>query len=237
VNHGGSWWETAGYSFYVAAWLSGGWTTEVIGPSGMGSFGLPVGSGDVAQPAEPLTVTAFGQTMFGPALSARLAGQSTIVNRGLPRTESDPGHLALLAGAQQDFLGGYRLEGWGWLWRFGGFWPNPGVVLTSAPAVMTYLYTNAPLPAAASPVKYLWHGKATFPAVLRAALTNGGTILCIENCPVGATNHLDRALELTPLPVWQTIFTFSSPPLATNWADLTPGFPQAFYRVRSLLGF
>ena len=26
---------------------------------------------------------------------------------------------------------------------------------------MTYLYTNPPLPALVSPVKYLWHGKVT----------------------------------------------------------------------------
>ena len=49
-----------------------------------------------------------GQTMFGQAVSAQLSTESTAVNRGLLRTEDDPGHLALLAGAEQDFLGAYR---------------------------------------------------------------------------------------------------------------------------------
>jgi len=61
VNQGGSWWETAGYSFYVASWLqSATWQTETIGARGMSSFGLPVGGGANAQPAEPLIVTAAG---------------------------------------------------------------------------------------------------------------------------------------------------------------------------------
>ena len=158
VNRGGSWWETAGYSFYTAAWQSGGWKTETLGNAGMNSLGLPVGGGGTSQAAEAMTVTAAGQTVFGPALSAQLALLSAVVNRGLPR--SDPGHLALLAGATQDFLGCYRLDGWGYLWRYGGFNPNPSVVLASAPAVMEYLYTHVPLPAVASSAKYLWHGSA-----------------------------------------------------------------------------
>ena len=160
VNRGGSWWETAGYSFYKAAWQSGGWKTETLGAAGMNSLGLPVGGGDTTQAAEAMTVTTDGHAVFGPALSARLAGLSAAVNRGLTRSDPDPGHLALLAGATQDFLGCYRLEGWGYLWRYGGFNPNPSVALASAPAVMEYLYTHVPLPAVASSAKYLWHGSA-----------------------------------------------------------------------------
>ena len=160
VNRGGSWWETAGYSFYTAAWQSGGWKTETLGAAGMNSLGLPVGGGDTAQAAEAMTVTADGQAVFGPALSAQFAGLSAVVNRGLTRSSPDPGHLALLAGATQDFLGCYRLDGWGYLWRYGGFNPNPSVALASAPAVMEYLYTHLPLPAVASSAKYLWHGSA-----------------------------------------------------------------------------
>ena len=236
VNNGGSWWETAGYSFYTPAWLSGGWQTETVGPGGMDSFGLPVGSGDVGQAPELLTVTADGQTMFGPSLSAQLATESTAVNRGLLRTEDDPGHLALLAGAEQDFLGAYRLEGWGYLWRYGGFNPNSNVLLSTAPAVMTYLYTNAPIAAAASSQKYLWQGNAVSLPTLQGSSVTGGFQVQIENCPAGSTNHLERALNLTDSPSWQPIFTFTSPPAQTNWTD-PAGFTQAFYRVWSELEF
>jgi hypothetical protein len=240
VNRGGSWWETAGYSFYGSSWLqSAAWQTETIGPAGIASLGVPVGGGDVAQPAEPLTVTAAGQTMFGPVLSAQLQGLTSAVNRGLLRDSTDPGHIAVLAGAQQDFLGGYRLDGWGYLWRIGGFLPNSNVVLPAAPAVMTYLYTNPPLPAVVSPVKYLWHGSVTFPGrpILQAAFTSGGLAFQISNCPAGATNCLERASALNDPSAWQTVFTFTSPPAQTNWTDpAAPGLPRAFYRVRSSTG-
>ncbi|HSR87628.1 MAG TPA: hypothetical protein VLL07_01635, partial [Pontiella sp.] len=235
VNNGGSWWETAGYSFYAVAWLSGGWQTETVGPSGMDSFGLPVGPGSVGQAPEPLTVTAEGQAIFGPTLSAQLATESTAVNRGLPRTADDPGHFALLAGTEQDFLGAYRLGGWGYLWRYGGFNPNSNVLLSTAPAVMTYLYTNAPLPAAASSQKYFWHGNVIAQPKLQLSAAAEGFLLQIENCPAGATNHLERTQNLTDAPAWQPLFSFTSPPAQTNWIDLAPGLSQAFYRVWSEL--
>jgi hypothetical protein len=159
VNHGGCWWETGGYSFYTPAFLGAqGWQTQLLGPDGMGYFGLPVGDGPVDQAPEPLTVTALGQELLGSRLSAGLAGKTSTVNRSLPGTADAPSHLTLLAGAQQDFLGAYRLEGWGYLWRVGGFWPNPQVVLPAAVAVMEYVYTHPPLPIDPDPIRYLWHG-------------------------------------------------------------------------------
>ena len=159
VNHGGCWWETGGYSFYAPAFVGApGWQTETIGPDGMGYFGLPVGDGAVDQAPEPLTVTAQGLELLGSRLSAGFAGKTSTVNRGLPRTADAPSHLTLLAGAQQDFLGAYHLEGWGYLWRVGGFWPNPQVVLPAAVAAMEYLYTHPPLPIDPDPIRYLWHG-------------------------------------------------------------------------------
>jgi hypothetical protein len=33
---------------------------------------------------------------------------------------------------------------------------------------------------------------------------------------------------------WQTVFSFNSPPVQTNWTDPTaPNLPRAYYRVRS----
>jgi hypothetical protein len=241
VNNGGSWWETAGYSFYASSWFeSNEWQAEIIGPSGMDTFGLPVGGGSNTQPPEPLTVTATGQTMFGPILAAQLQGLSSTVNRGLLRSSPDPGHITLLAGAQQDFMGAYRLGGWGYLWRIGGFFPNPAVVLRAVPAAMEYLYTNAPLPALVSSVQYLWHGTVTFPSrpILQASVQADGSVsFVISNCPAGGTNYLERSSALNDPTSWQTILTFSSPLAQTNLLDLTaPGLPRAFYRVRTSPG-
>ncbi|HEX3717276.1 MAG TPA: hypothetical protein VH595_04850 [Verrucomicrobiae bacterium] len=241
VDNGGCWWETAGYSFYTATWLeSGTWQTETVGPSGLETFGIPVGGGANNQPAEPLSVTATGQTFFGAQLSTQLQGMTSTVNRGLLRGDGDPGHIALLAGAAADFVGAYRLNGWGYLWRIGGFFPNPDVLLPAVPAAMTYLYTNAPLPALVSSVQYLWHGTVTFPSrpTLQANIGPDGAVsLEISNCPVGGTNYLDRSSVLDDPSAWQTVLTFTSPPTQTNWIDLTaPGLPQSFYRVRIIPG-
>jgi hypothetical protein len=241
VNHGGSWWETAGYSFYNGSFLqSGVWKTETIGTSGMSYFGLPVGGGDVAQPPESLEVTALGQTVLGEDLSLQLQGLTTMVNRGLPRTPENPGHLTLLAGAQQDFLGAYRLDGWGYLWRIGGFWPNRSVVLPAAAATMQYLYTHPPLPIAASSTKYLWHGSLTVdcrPVLKRAAVTNGSFSFTIANCPTGATNFVERSPDPAGRDGWQDVFNFLTPEAETNWTDSQPGSAlNAFYRVKSIVG-
>ena len=241
VNHGGSWWETAGYSFYSSDFLkSGSWQTETIGSSGMSYFNLPVGGGDVAQAAEPLAVTDLGQTVFGDALSTRLQTLTTVVNRGLLRTSDDPGHLALLAGAQQDFLGAYRLDGWGYLWRFGGFWPNPNAALPAAAATMEYLYTHPSLPIPTGPTKYLWHGTLAVdcrPVLKRATVNNQTLSLTIANCPTGATNSSERSPALANQASWQELSSFPTPETETNWTALQPsGTPSSFYRVKSVIG-
>jgi len=157
VNRGGCWWETAGYSLYSAMLAQeGAWRSEPVGPRGMARLGLPVGGGEVDQAPEPVAVTADGRRWLGEKLASRLAGSRAIVNRGLPHNNEDPGHLTLLAGGQ-DYVGGYRLEGWGWLWRIGGFWPSPEVILPVTVGVLEHLYTHAPEPPLPGGVRYLWH--------------------------------------------------------------------------------
>jgi hypothetical protein len=157
VNHGGCWWETAGYSFYQAAWRHDGvWRYEIIGPQGMAHLQLPLDGGDVDQAAEPLQVPLEGAAWLGPALVARVARAASPVNRGLSRGHLDPGHVTLVAGRETDWLGGYRLDGWGWLWRIGGFWPNPEVALPVAVAALEHLATHSPEPVKPGGVKYLW---------------------------------------------------------------------------------
>lgn len=158
VNGGGCWWETAGYSFYVALSREGGqWRRTVIGHSGMGVLGLRAGGGEVDQAPEPLHISQAGREILGPRLSARVEGLASSVNRGLPRGADDPGHITLVGGSRQDFIGLYRLDGWGYLGRIGGLNPNPNVAVPVVVATIEYIYTHPPLPADCAGVRYLWH--------------------------------------------------------------------------------
>ncbi|MBI5832399.1 MAG: hypothetical protein HZB16_08850, partial [Armatimonadetes bacterium] len=146
VGRGGVWWETGGYSFH-----NGG--GQVVGPDGLGGLGIPVGGGEVDAPAEPLNVTSTGRAWLGDALAGRVQALVSPVNRGLPRSSADPGHVALVSAARDggdDFIGGYRLGGYGWLWRIGGFNPNPAVVTPVVVATLEYLAAHPPLDRAAA---------------------------------------------------------------------------------------
>jgi hypothetical protein len=158
VDRGGCWWETAGHSFSSAAWRDGDrWRSEHVGPQGLAFFHLPLDGGEIDEPPQPLSVPAEGRPWLGDALIARVQGASSPVNRGLVRGDLDPGHVTLVAGGEQDWIGGYRLDGWGWLWRIGGFWPNPEAALPVGVAALEHLATHPPLPVHAGGVKYLWH--------------------------------------------------------------------------------
>lgn len=162
VNHGGCWWETGGHSFIAAVRMDDGRVQrESLGPKGLEHLGLATGHGEVDQPSEPIAATADGRQWLGAALADRLAQRQAIVNRSLPRGTIDAPHVTLVAGREQDYLGGYRLDGWGWLWRVGGFWPEADVVLPVAVAATEYLYTHAPLPVATGGGRYVWHANVT----------------------------------------------------------------------------
>ncbi|MDQ3812806.1 MAG: DUF6259 domain-containing protein [Armatimonadota bacterium] len=162
VENGGNWWETAGHSFHQGISSKGaGWEESPIGPSGMGYLGLTMGNGEVEEPTESLRATPEGRRWLGDELSAQVEKSASMVNRGLPRGSNDPGHLTLVAGKDRDFIGGYRLNGWGWLWRIGGFSPNPDVTLPVAVATTEYLYTHPAQPLPGGGIKYLWHAVVT----------------------------------------------------------------------------
>ena len=161
VNNGGSWWECAGYSFHNAiSPVADGWKNEPVGPSGMGYLSLPVGGGEIDQAAEPLKVTAAGREWLGAALATQVEKQQSTVNRGLPHTSEIP-YVTLVSGADTGFIGGYRMDGWGWLWRVGGFGPNPDVSVPVAAAALEYIYTHPSVRTTAGTVSYLWHATVT----------------------------------------------------------------------------
>lgn len=162
VSNGGCWWETGGYSMHSAYSPNGAeWRREPVGMAGMAFLGVPVGPGEVDEPAQPLCVSPEAREWLGEKLSARVDRSASMVNRGLPRGPSDPGHFTLVAGDDVDFIGGYRLDGWGWFWRIGGFRPNADVALPVAVAATAYIYTHRPVPVTAAGPPRLWHATVT----------------------------------------------------------------------------
>jgi len=160
VRHGGIWWETGGYSFHIASYpYDGTLRQEAIGGQGMDLLGLPIGGGPVEQAPEPLQVTEEGRKWLGDALARRISGLRSAVNRGLPRSEHAPVHVGIVSGRRDDFIGGYRLDGWGWLWRVGGLRPNPDVVLPVAIAILERLYIHPPVSVSPGGVRRVWHAR------------------------------------------------------------------------------
>jgi len=157
VNHGGIWWETGAYSFHRAAYRDGdAWKTERVASAGLDRLRLPVGDGEVDAPAEPLHATETGKAWLGDALAARIEQASSVVNRGVICAPASPATV-LVAGAEGNFIGGYRLDGWGSLWRIGGFNPNPEVATSVAVAATLHQYTAPPDPLPPSGTRYLYH--------------------------------------------------------------------------------
>jgi len=157
VNRGGIWWETAAYSFHRAVFRQGeAWQTEQIGPGGLHHLRLPIRAGEVDQPPEPLRVTDTGKAWLGADLAARVAKCASAVNRGTPSAPTAPATI-LVTGIDDGFIGGYRLEGWGTLWRVGGFNPDPALTPAVAVASLLHQYTTPPESLPPLGTRFLYH--------------------------------------------------------------------------------
>ncbi len=144
VKDGGIWWETGGTPFQwgVSRMPSGSWSSAFIGPAGIQTLGLTVKKTAGKPEAEAVTVTAQGRAILGEDLAATIEHQPWLVDRTpadtlLPST-------ALVTGASGDYVTGYRLGGWGWLWRIGGSYPDEKLTPRLVGSVLDYLYTHAP---------------------------------------------------------------------------------------------
>ncbi len=161
VNRGGIWWETAAYSFHRAVFRQGEtWQTEHIGPGGLHHLRLPIQAGEVDQAPEPLRVTDTGKAWLGKDLAARISRAVSTVNRGTPSTPNAPATV-LVAGIEDGFIGGYRLDGWGTLWRVGGFNPDPELTKAVAAAALLHHYTVPPAPLPPLGTRFLYHAVHT----------------------------------------------------------------------------
>jgi len=161
VNNGGAWWETAAYSFHRACYAAGGqWKSEPVGAAGLNHLRLPIGDGEVDQPVEPLHATDEGKVWLGEAMAERVAQASSSVNRCVRTSAATPATL-LVSGVEAGFIGGYRLDGWGYLWRVGGFSPDPEITPAVAVAATLHHYTTPPAPLPPAGTRYLYHATLT----------------------------------------------------------------------------
>jgi hypothetical protein len=161
VRRGGCWWETGGYSFYYGVDPAAPAAEAVrTGPSGCGILGIQVGGGqDVPQPSA-LVLSEAGRRWLG-TVAEQMDGALSAVNRPLARTPDGLPHVALVEARDGagDYIGGYRLNGWGWLWRVGGFRPDPAVVTAAVTAVLERLYTEPPEPVEVFGRRRVWHAQ------------------------------------------------------------------------------
>ena len=157
VKHGGSWVETGGYSFYSGVAPDG---KASLGSKGVSLLGIDVGDGPVEALTEQLRVTAAGQQWYGGALDPA-ALPAAMVNRGLPSTRRSKPDLALLEGDNTVFFGAYRLGGWGYLWRLGGFDPPAGAAIPAVAGALRHLATTPPVPPVPSGPIRLLQGRVT----------------------------------------------------------------------------
>lgn len=157
VKHGGSWVETGGYTFYSGVAPDG---RASMGTRGIQTLGLDVGDGPVEALAEGLRLTATGQEWFGAEFDVASL-LPAMVNRGLPSTRRSKPDVALLEGDSNVFFGGYRLGGWGYLWRLGGFNPPPETAIAAVAGALRHLATTPPQPATPSGPVRLFHAKVT----------------------------------------------------------------------------
>jgi hypothetical protein len=77
------------------------------------------------------------------------------------RTSAAAPATLLVAGVEAGFIGGYRLDGWGTLWRVGGFNPDPEITPAVAVAATLHHYTTPPAPLPPAGTRYLYHATLT----------------------------------------------------------------------------
>ena len=148
IREGGIWWETGGYSFYTMAVKSEDETTDEpwrrrsVGPRGAARFGFRCYMFAVEDPPATLTPTDTGKTWLGNDRASRIAGQASGVQR--PIADSTDATV-LVTGQDEPFVAGIRCDGWGWLWRLGGFNPVPAVATEAVTGTLSYL-ANHPWP-------------------------------------------------------------------------------------------
>ena len=145
IRTGGIWWETGGYSFYACAapqreqGAHQRWAVRNVGPAGAARLGFSCAGYDVDEPPRRLTVTDTGRAWLGEERAALLSAAASGVQRPFSGLAED---VVLVRGGDDGFVAAIRCGGWGWLWRLGGFRPDPGVAREAVVGVLEYLAAN-----------------------------------------------------------------------------------------------
>ncbi len=162
VRNGGVWWETAGYSFYrgMALQPDGTWTPDNLGPSGLDSFGLGTVGDPVEAPAVSVHVTEAGRAMLSEEIAALVDATPARANRASTTRPGGPTSVALVASANRDYITGHQLRGWGWLFRFGGFWPPPEVAPGVVADVLAHIWSEPPSASTGARGTFVWTVRA-----------------------------------------------------------------------------
>ncbi len=173
VENGGAWWETGGYPFHSEVFNDGsGWKSAPIGPQGAERMGMQVASDAIEARPVALSVTRAGEHWMGKPAAERLNRRYARVNRALLL----PGGVAvtpLLASESGVYAGGYRLGGWGHLWRIGGMHPEPALAASVMIAATLHQYTNPPEPVRFTAAPRLRHFAVSFNRGCAAGLKVG----------------------------------------------------------------
>jgi len=157
VNNGGSWWETGGYSFHQEVFLAGDkWLSSSVGPEAASYLGLQVLSGDLDIVPEKIRVARGGESWMGKPFTKILNRKYAQVNRAMPLRGSMP-VTPLVQSDEQLYVAGYRLGGWGHLWRIGGMNPERGFATSVVIAATLHQYINPPEPVKLPGTPRLWH--------------------------------------------------------------------------------
>jgi hypothetical protein len=156
IEQGGVWWETGGYSFHAVCAprpnVPGAWDEENIGPNGAVSIGFACAGHPVESPPRPLRVTALGRQWLGPQVTALVEARTSGVQRPFSTVSVDS---SLVTGGSEAFAAAIRPQGGGWLWRLGGFDPDPDAARAIVAAVVLRLATQ-PWPPASPRPPLLW---------------------------------------------------------------------------------
>lgn len=145
VANGGIWWETGGFSFYYPCWpvREGGRVVRWQVGRGMGGLAQVIGSPRMLLddlPAEPVRLTADARAILAGERAQEIDGSLAAVNRPLGLGY---GGWVLMSGSHGPYVAGYRVEGWGWLFRVGG----KGQIKLTLPlveATLAHLFRTAP---------------------------------------------------------------------------------------------
>lgn len=148
VLNGGIWWETGGYSFYSGA------GAERLDSGGLERLGVWVTSGEVEAPPTSLAATEAGEGWLTRETLEALQRTPAVANR-TAGAGGQP-HLDLVGSTSGGYVAGYRLEGWGWLWRLGGMNPPREVAVPIVVDVLARLYEEPWPEPARDARRYLW---------------------------------------------------------------------------------